>query len=123
MNTKQALSQARALIENPEHWTQGEAAIENTGAACSPHSLDAYAFCASGAMQRAAGDTHVRLLCVRAMTLAAHTLFPGVNSAVPFIGINDGDYGIPDDVTTDAEFEAAAHANILRLFDHAISAS
>jgi hypothetical protein len=57
MNTEvlETLRAARAQITERENWTQGCMARDRDGNVCSPHSADAYSFCAFGAIVVAVG--------------------------------------------------------------------
>ena len=47
---KQLLQKARALIEDPAHWTQGALARDSAGNEVFPNSPQAVCFCAEGAL-------------------------------------------------------------------------
>jgi len=52
MNAKETLIKAKALIQNPENWTQGCSAVDNFGEEVSPSSPEACKFCALGALDK-----------------------------------------------------------------------
>lgn len=110
------LQAARALIANPEYWTQGCHAIANTGAEVPVDDPEAYAFCADGALLKAILDlgrpaphnSPEYASCSARLNSAARKMFPGI---VGITDINDGNAGEPDDT----------HANVLAVFDAALS--
>ena len=54
---KQDLIQAKALIENPKHWTRKAYARDAEGRGTTPTNPSACSFCASGAMVKAVANT------------------------------------------------------------------
>ncbi len=54
MTGKQVLQDARKLLTDPDHWTQGVDARTNEGISCSIFSKNARCFCLSGALYKAA---------------------------------------------------------------------
>src|SRR5262245_33580029 len=52
----QIVARARELVSDPNHWTQGDLAVFKDGRTAEPTHPDAYAFCAVGALQRAAHE-------------------------------------------------------------------
>ncbi len=54
--SKQVISRAYQLIEDPNHWTRFAHARDASGAVCQPGSETAVRFCARGALYRAASD-------------------------------------------------------------------
>lgn len=99
MTTVEVLRKARALIEDPEKWTQGHDARDADGNWAGIHSLQAHSFCATGALMRAGGD-------VRSDAYEALREQMGVNFLMEF---NDS-----------AE---TSHADVLAAFDRAIEVS
>lgn len=51
----QTLRDTRAIIADPEHWTQGQYAVDQSGHYAPLHSGAAHAFCLLGAFARAEG--------------------------------------------------------------------
>lgn len=112
VTVREALSAARGLIENPEFWTQGDYAIENTGATVETLDDDAYAFCAVGALGRVLDwdpnsditDMTVFAKAYRALNGASLTLY---------------DRGIAP--TNDERAPDVAHNQVLFLYDYALA--
>jgi hypothetical protein len=55
LTSKQALTQARALIENPANWTTGNYARDDKGKPTDPSYPNATCFCAIGALVKVNG--------------------------------------------------------------------
>lgn len=112
------LKEARALISDPEHWTQGSAAIENTGAECLPTDPDAYAFCGLGAILHVLGVSEEDDLTRAAHARLCEALWeieprlPGYHKH--FVDLNDDAFGLFEGGLEDN------HAAVLRAFDAAI---
>lgn len=120
-----ALTEARTRIADIEHWTQGESAIDNTGAEVSVFSPDACAWCADGSLLASTGGESMPIYHEAKvfLTRAARRLFPevaGFDCHFPYVAVNDGDAGIPDDDITDDDARSLAHDNILSVYDTAI---
>lgn len=125
MQTTQALTAARKLIEDPEFWWRGEYAADNLGIACMPDDPDAYCFCALGAVHKVCGDisedgdirgSDASNGAISFLSEAAEKLFGrGEVGAV-----NDGEIGVPDTVDDLAFERTLAHRNVLEMFDLAI---
>lgn len=56
MTPKQILIAARALINNPKHWTQGEFARDKTGQSVYPDDENATCWCSLGAIDKVEPD-------------------------------------------------------------------
>jgi hypothetical protein len=52
----QIVARAREIITDPERWTQCELAVRKDGRCAEPTAADAVAFCAVGALERAAHE-------------------------------------------------------------------
>ena len=52
-NVEKILRIAQAILQEPEAWTQGQAATNETGVEVDPQDYDAVKFCIIGAMERA----------------------------------------------------------------------
>lgn len=117
-NPREVLIAARALIADPEHWTQSAYAIENTGSEVYPQESNAYAFCSVGALVRVSGAyldddgrMHTNVVydeCHADLSRSAQSLFGNGN----VVAINDGE--MSDD-------PARAHKDVLAMFDKAIA--
>lgn len=98
MNTLKVLKDARAKIENPEHWCQGHYAVTTAGKGVGPAHPRACAWCAQGALE-ASGFTPYSSDAIGLAQLAAEEL---------------GFASIPElNDTTD-------HATVLTMLDRAI---
>ena len=121
-DAKSILTEARALIADPEHWTQESLAIQDTGAETTPTSEFAYAWCALGALQRVSDDDDDNTPRVSAADMladAASQILNGRNCVTkgnPIVQLNDDEHGVFD---TPEE----THAAVIRAFDLAISAA
>ena len=58
MSAADLLLAARAVLAEPEHWTQGHEAVTASGAVIGCVSKAAHRFCMAGALIRAHWDTH-----------------------------------------------------------------
>ena len=117
---KDQLIEARALIANIEHWTQGDHAVDDCGVQVDVNNPAACAWCADGAILRVAGDASS--IAYRqmgdALSLACRRLFPefaAAQPAYPYVAVNDGE--LP---TRDASYELI-HSTVLEIFDDAIA--
>lgn len=115
---KQILVEARALIEDPDNWTRGVYARDETGRSLSSgFAPGACVWCAAGAVEAAAGEDDYRkvdspfVVAYRSLSDAARQIPDGP----PALSIEDlNDQGaIPDDYED-------AHSNVLKAFDIAI---
>jgi hypothetical protein len=127
-STIDILIEARNLILDINHWTQGMPAKASTGYSIDPKSPDACAWCADGALQRAAGndyDAYYDASLILAK-VARESFFVTQDSArfsdtCAYIHVNDGgDIAIDDKLNLNAAY-TLSHANILRCFDLAIT--
>lgn len=120
---KATLIAARALIADPEHWTQGELAIEKVGARCDANEPYAYAFCALGALAHVrnviapAGDAYADAASC-CLDNAASGLFSvpkriGCLSLVALV--NDGELDELEDLEP-----SEVHKHVLAMYDRAI---
>lgn len=98
-NDVEVLIAARALIEDPERWTRFTLARTRFGMPVPPNSVGAYAYCALGAIDRAATDMH------RALKITA-TYF--LNSRGKNLRVS-------------ATNDTGSHADVLYMFDIAIA--
>jgi hypothetical protein len=104
-STLQILKEARALISDPERWTQGEDARDEDGLPVHPDDSDAVCWCTLGALHRAAAGTD-DFSVFREIQKAVEA-FPGIRSQAHYA----------------AKFnDAHTHAEVLAMFDAAISA-
>lgn len=125
MNTLEVLTNARALIADPEHWCQEHLAIADAGYGVPPTHGDAYAFCALGAILHVCnvddlwGNTredepNVAVQANSALEVCAVRLYGTGDVAT----VNDAEiatlWDAPDPY-------AAAHAAVLALYDCAIA--
>lgn len=121
MNIKNLLIDARDIITDVEHWCQQWHAIDNTGLNVDPLNPEACAWCADGVLMKVidspeAESSSEYIKASRLLSEAARALFDtsGTGSiGFPYVSVNDGEIGNPDD----------AHANILKVFDKAITAA
>lgn len=67
MNKQELLTTARGLIESPDRWTRGSAAVNEAGMTCSVHAPDATRWCFMGALRRSAGISSNGVTLVRAV--------------------------------------------------------
>lgn len=124
MNVKDALLQARPLIADREHWTFGSHAETAEGVTVDFDDPEAYCFCADGALARVTGvssdwsETPLYQEAAQTLRRAAIHMFPAANG---YVGVNDGGIGIPPDLANERERYDAQHANILRVFDLALT--
>jgi hypothetical protein len=116
----EVLSAARELIADPEHWTQGTYAIENTGNEVYPDESNAYAFCSAGALAKASGTTFNEAGDMQPTQLYDTAYFELKRAALALFGtdsvtsVNDGE------LKTDPE---TAHPDVLAMFEKAIADS
>jgi hypothetical protein len=113
---KQILTEARDLISDPSRWMQNDLAADDTGLTVAPNDQSACQWCADGALHKVIGYTlryrsdpgfaEHSAACDH-LAAAARELF-----GCGFVWVNDGARG---------EDETEAHANILKVFDHAIA--
>jgi hypothetical protein len=86
------IREARNLISDPEHWTQFELATTAEGESCDPCDPQAAAFCAYGALIRAACDavrnSNLATLFARS---AASVVLGDARDAEELFSINDDD--------------------------------
>ena len=74
------LTQARALLADPEHWTKGAYARGTKGEPMSPTDNSAVCFCSVGAILRVAGHDedgayhHLQRVCIRETSLSLVTM-------------------------------------------------
>lgn len=106
MTTREALIQARALIADPERWTQGAIARTLTGHICSKNDPAAVRWCAQGATWRVAEDPceALDLLDVIATEMGWNS---DPEACTPSANLNDH----------------GTHADVLAMFDRAIEAT
>ena len=124
-SVKDTLIGARALIADIEHWTQGNHAIENTGARVDPLADAAYAYCADGALCRAArgftgaeGFSNARYEEAYEVLKAASQRLFGHNP----VNVNDGDYWDAElENASEEDFPKLCHERVLEVFDDAIA--
>jgi hypothetical protein len=129
MKPAEALQQARALIQNRNHWTYGNHAEDEHHNPVPVDLPQACMFCADGAIARVTGvridpndgewkDTDAYDIASKFMREAAKELF-GVRSHV---AVNDGEQGVglPNDIDDTPTALTLMHANTLRVFDRAI---
>lgn len=109
---------ARELIADPEHWTQGSYAIENTGNEVYPDEPNAYAFCSAGALAKVSGTTFNEAGDMQPTPLyqAAYNELQRAALALFDVGsvtsINDGEHAGDSD---------AVHPDVIAMFDKAIA--
>ena len=96
--TAQILTEARALIDTPEKWTQGELARNSKGRVIDYESKNAVCYCAAGALKRSA-ERRAKLL------YTAESLLARVANVEFVWQFND----------------THSHAEVMELFDRAIS--
>lgn len=101
--TRAVLTKARALIEDPAHWLQGQGAVNLQGKVVNPSDPEALAFCAVGAVHRARAILGVREFA--AIRVLQHHLPSGYRGQTELMSFND----------------KATHAAVLALFDAAIA--
>lgn len=98
----QVLKEARALIEDPKHWTTGVEARDKNGNAVPVFNPEACQFCALGAVNRAASVHPGQILdAITALLTTVSNIFPGYD-------------GTPD------VNDQLGHAAVLTLFDETI---
>ena len=105
METREILIAARAIITEPEHWTQGHSARTASGDPITIGDPIAYAFCASGAIWRSL-DNDVA-------DSKLHSAFGALNECLPAGFESVVDYNDAD---------ATRHADVIALFNRAIDA-
>ena len=71
MSTKEILQKARAILDDPNHWTQNWFARDENGFGVSPLDATACAFCTIGAIQKSAGSLTDIAQPIRQLALAA----------------------------------------------------
>ena len=109
MTTLEVLRQAREIIARPENWTQGVGARTRTGRPTGVHSGDAYAYCATGAINRAIWDDPTGLRYNRAVARLGRIVQP------------DSPYRASGSEIAEWNDESS-HSEILAAFDAAIAA-
>ncbi len=110
---RDVLLAARALIEDPEHWTTGTFARDSQGGdPVEPYSPKATCFCAAGAALRAMSDLYPELRLTERELLASRLWTPLDRASRRRFGI--GSISVAND-----RFD---HAAVLLLFDDALSA-
>ena len=107
----QIVARAREIIADRDHWTQGELAVFRDGRAAEPTHADAYAFCAVGALQRAAHE----LSSARASSLADQVQMLIESFAATCRDPNT-------DFSLEILNDDNGHAAVLLLFDHYLAA-
>lgn len=120
--TKATLIAARALITDPEYWTQCELAVGNMGESCNADDPDAYAFCALGAL------AHVRKVCVPAEDAYAASAACCLDNAAGSLFTAPRDYVFSMvSLVNDGELDELAdleplevHKRVLAMYDLAI---
>ena len=88
MSAAEKLRQAKALIENPARWCQGNGAVADDGAVVDFDSPEAHRWCARGAVSKVTNhrpNTPVYNATVRFLDRAANELHAGFNS----VQVND----------------------------------
>jgi hypothetical protein len=99
---KKALVSARALIEDPKHWTQGANATDSSGKITMPNSPNACCFCANGAILKVCEG------------------FLPISCVIPFL-----ERGLPKDKELNQSLfvynDTHTHSEVLKLFDQAIA--
>ncbi len=117
---KQALTDARALISDIEHWTQEADAMDNTGVEVGANDDTAYCWCADGALGVAAvrKKTTLYVECSEALDAAVRRLHPELVASSPettylYVYLNDGELAVGMDYDV-------CHREIIRVFDDAI---
>jgi hypothetical protein len=128
MNVLDTLTAARNLIADISRWTQGERTIDKLGQICGPSDERAYAWCATGALHKVLeadlsdpNPAYLKAIPAKeALNVAARKLFQNDGTAFicPYIDVNDGRAGV---LALTSDRTAAAHANILKVFDEAIA--
>jgi hypothetical protein len=111
VNAHELLIAARSLIETPEKWTQGVGARSVFGDQRSALSPEAVCFCADGALYRAGEPDFggpIYNLAVRALNRSL------VGEGSPYDPYNYIEFNDAGDTT---------HADVLAMFDRAISAT
>jgi hypothetical protein len=104
-HTRLTLLLARVLISDPDCWTAGVLARDQTGCPVSPLDESATAWCARGTVYRVVGgDVEAFERAVQALDEASHALY-----GVPICTVNDGP-------------PVFAHEAVLGAFDHAVDA-
>lgn len=99
MSTKQLLMQARELIIDPSHWTQGAAARDARGRGVFSDAPEACMFCVIGSIWRAAGSR-----TGKDVYLAEHAL----------------ERVVPDGYVASFN-DSHSHAEVIAMFDRAIA--
>lgn len=117
---KQILKEARALITDPEHWTQGDHAIENTGASIDPLNEAAYAWCADGALCRVLNRQPEFINGYAPYKMACAALDAALARVVPLDGKSTSLVALNDAEIEGIETAEACHAAVLSVFDDAI---
>ena len=95
MTPAEQLRAARALISNPDNWTQGKFARDWTGKETTPSATDAFCWCAVGALEKVGSN------------------------AEPFKALR---WSLPTGCRSISSFnDSHHHAEVLALFDKAIA--
>lgn len=117
MNTKEILIAARALISDRAHWAQDSHAVTQTGMATEALDPAAYAFCADGAVCRAAGGFDNNTGTIEAMEALERASYNLFNRNI--VQLNDqGPKGANEELEN---FEELCHGTVLAAFDYAIA--
>jgi hypothetical protein len=116
MNKNEVLKDAIALIQSPEHWTQGALARDSTGRICQIRSAAATRFSLAGALDRVQEQGELMGSVVVARWVVAEVLAQRLGCHMP----RDRDYFRIANTLMDTYNDIASHGDVIKLLDDAI---